>query len=293
MQASHAMRAALLYNPSAGGATTEAELVSALERIGWNVPFRVSEEHLAPHLSKHADVVVAAGGDGTVATVAKRLARTELPMAIVPMGTVNNVARSLGLDLEWMAAVAGLAAPVERRIDLGALYTGSKESYFVEGFSAGFLGHVLGNKARERHKKASRAFTLIANALETYPAHPYRVEADGRDLSGDYVLVAVMNARSLGPALALAPGARLDDGSLDVVRIRPEEKGAIIAALRRAESEEDIALPVFETSRAQRVRIHGLGRWAHLDDEPWELDDAVNIAVARRAVRWLAPHQDE
>ncbi|WP_394845407.1 hypothetical protein LZC95_51300 [Pendulispora brunnea] len=284
------MRAALLFNPGAGGATTEAELVSALDRIGWKVQFRVSEEHLDPDLSEHADVVVAAGGDGTVATVAKRLAHTELRMAIVPMGTVNNVARSLGLCLEPMAAIAGLATPVERRIDLGALCTGPKESYFVEGFSAGFLGHVLGEKASDRHKKkASRAFTLIANALETYPSHRYEVQADGRDLSGDYVLVAVMNARSLGPALTLAPRARLDDGKLELVCICPEEKRTIIDALRRAEKEEDLSLPAFETIRAERVRIHGLGRWAHLDDEPWELDDPVEIAVAAGAVRWLAP----
>ncbi|WP_394834818.1 NAD(+)/NADH kinase [Pendulispora rubella] len=285
------MRAALLYNSAAGGATSEVELVSALERIGWTVPFRVSEEHLDPNLSEHADVVIVAGGDGTVATVAKRLARTELPMAIVPMGTVNNVARSLGLDLEPMAAIAGLAAAAKRRIDLGVLRTGSRESYFVEGFSAGFLGHVLGNKASDRHKKASRAFTLIADALETYPAHRYAVEADGRDLSGDYVLVAVMNARSLGPALALAAEAKLDDGRLDLVRIRRDEKGAIIEALRRAEKEEDLELPAFETSRVQRVRIHGLGHWAHLDDEPWELDDAVDIVTAAGAVHWLAPRQ--
>jgi len=287
------MRAALLYNPGSGAALSEAALVSAIEETGWTIECRVSEAQLDADLRRRVDVVIAAGGDGTVAKVARRLAGTGLPMAIVPAGTVNNIARALGIGVDPRPAAARLAHATERRIDLGVVRaheTGPDEDdrardYFIEGFSVGILAHVLGEKVSREHKRHGRASSLIAAKLEGYAPRRYRIEADGRDLSGDYVLVAVLNIRSIGPGLRLAPDAVCDDGELDLVRVGPESKRALIAALRAATRDGDVELPPFDVRRTKHVRIRSEGHWAHLDDEPWKLDGEIAIGIEPAAVR--------
>ncbi|WP_394822217.1 diacylglycerol/lipid kinase family protein [Pendulispora albinea] len=297
------MRAVLVYNPRAGEKnsagednkkTSQATFVTALEAAGWTVSSCHTEDQLDRDALRDADAVVVAGGDGTVGRVAKQIAGGELPdipMAILPVGTVNNVARSLGVGIEPMMAVSRLERAVERRIDLGIVTTAASKAYFLEGVSAGVLAHVLANKAGHEHKSPAKASGLIARVLETYEPRHYRIEADGRDLSGDYVLIAVMNIRSLGPGLRLAPRAEHDDGELDVVRVGPHFKRALIDALYDIDSPADIVLPSFEVSRATHVRIRSEVQWAQRDDKAWELDGDVTLDVARGALRMLVPRE--
>jgi diacylglycerol kinase family enzyme len=289
MQGLSGMRATLLYNPSAGSAVLESQLTRALEEAGWAVDHCHPKKELEVCIGHDSDVVVVAGGDGTVGKVAKRLAGTGRAMAIVPMGTANNVARSLGIGVDPMIAVAGLARAVERKIDLGEVESDEGKEYFVEGFGVGVFAYVMGEKASRKHKKLRKALSLIADELEHYAPRRYQIEADGEDLSDNYLLASVMNMRSLGPALGLAPEAKYDDGELDVVLVHPESKDALVAHLRRAAEEGDIALPAFDGRRAQRVTIKSDGKWAHVDDRAREVVGELRIAVAPAAVRVLVP----
>ena len=281
------MRATLIYNPKSGTAASADELVTSLSKIGWQVDRCLPKKELDDCLCHGTEVVVVAGGDGTVAKVAKRLAGTTVPMAVVPMGTANNIARSLGIGVDPAAAVLDLASATERRVDLGVVHGKMEREYFVEGFGLGIFAHVLAERARKKDKKPSRALDLIADELETYAARHVEIEVGGQDLSGNYLLVAVMNTRSLGPALGVAPEAKCDDGQLDLVLIRPEAKRSLLAHLRRAAEHGDVALPAFETTRARRVRLATTG-WAHLDDETRELGGKTVVEVAAGVVKLLA-----
>src|SRR5262249_1986136 len=152
----------------------------------------------------------------------------------------------------------------------------------------GLFAYVMGERATKKHKKLRRAFGLIAEELEAYEPHYAAIEIDGRDRSGAHLLIAVMNMRTLGPALDLAPDARIDDGELDVVLVRPEQREALLAHLRRAESEGDLALPRFEVHRAKHVRIAG-HHWAHVDDRARPIVGEVRLRVEPRAARFLVP----
>jgi diacylglycerol kinase family enzyme len=283
------MRATLVYNARSGGAASEREIRSGLATIGWNVDRCLSERDLDDRLCRATDVVVVAGGDGTVGTLAKRLAGTGLPMAIVPMGTANNVARSLGIGVDPFAAVAGLARSGERHVDLGVVRSRQGTEYFLEGFGLGVLASVVAERASNDARKLHHAIALIAAELDEFVPGHFELEVDGRDLSGRYVLAAVMNARSLGPALGVAPQARCDDGQLDVVMIRPEAKATLLAHLRRAAENVDVALPSFETTRATSVRVRADGRWAHIDDYARRLEGDTCIEVAAGVVKVLVP----
>lgn len=284
------MRGTLVFNEKSGGAISQEQVASGLRAIGWKVRRVVTKDQLDDDSLCHAtDVVIVAGGDGTIAKVAKRLAGTHVPMAIVPMGTANNVARSLGLGIDPTTAVQGLANVVTRNVDLGLVRTGASTFYFLEGFGIGVFADVVAEKATKKTKALRRGLGLIASELETYRPPPCELEVEGRDMSGPYLLAAVMNARSLGPALELAPDAKCDDGQLDVVLIRPESRQALVTHLKRAASEAHIVLPAFDTSRATHVRLRADERWVHIDDRPLALTGPVTIDVAVGAVRLLAP----
>lgn len=283
------MNVTLVYNEKAGGAGAEDEVLAGLADIGWKVSRRITTRELESSLGHGADLFVAAGGDGTIGKVAKRVARTEIPMAIVPMGTANNVARSLGLGIDPVAAIAGLRHAVERRIDLGVVGGTIDNALFIEGFGVGVFADIMAERASKKDKKLRKALRLIADELEAYEPRHLELEVEGRDMSGLYILAAVMNGRSLGPALCFAPDARPDDGELDVVLVSPEAKPVLVSHLRRALEDGDIALPAFETVRATRVRMRADDRWAHVDDEPRVLHGHVTIDISANAVKLLAP----
>jgi diacylglycerol kinase (ATP) len=288
------MRATLIHNTKAGdGREPESmKIAGALEKLGWSVTsFDRRELEQAYANAKPGDVVIVAGGDGTVGKVAKRFAKTGVPIAVVPTGTANNIARTLGVGVEPRFAIESLERAVPRDVDLGVVTQGEKrEERFIEGFGMGVFAYVMGERAtKKKHKKLRRALALLAEELEFYEPHRAEIDVDGRDVSGDYVLVAVLNLLSLGPALRLAPQASFDDGELDVVLVRPEHRASFVAHLRRAAVEGDIALPTFEIHRARKVRIGGYGKWAHIDDCSREIEGEVEIRVEPGAVRFLVP----
>lgn len=284
------MRATLLHNPNSGSAPENDALVEAFAEIGWEVHQCVHKKLLEECLAEDpGDAVIVAGGDGTVGKVAKRLAGTDIPLVVLPTGTANNIARSLGIGVDCKAVISGLTKYVERNIDLGTLESSEGDEGFLEGFGVGVFAYVVGERATKKHKKLQRGLQLIADTLEKYEPKRVLIEIDGTDYSGDYLLVAAMNVRSFGPALGFAPHARMDDGLLDIVMVRPEAKEMLVAHLRRAAEEGDLALPHFETHLGQTMRLRADGRWAHCDDDPRELQGEVQIGIRAGAVRVLVP----
>src|SRR5688500_12104225 len=115
------MRVTAIYNPEAGpqGMTRE-RLARLLERAGYGATYVSAKgKRWKSSLENAGDLVVVAGGDGTTAKVAKRLAGRGVPLAILPAGTANNIARSLGLDRPLEHLVGEWAEALPMPIDLG------------------------------------------------------------------------------------------------------------------------------------------------------------------------------
>lgn len=291
VQSAPRVNVTLIHNPKAGdGRIPECdELTTAIADLGWKVK-AVDKSKLEERLADNpGDLVIVAGGDGTVGKVAKRLAKTGIPMAIIPTGTANNVARALGVGVEPKTALDFLPDAVVRQVDLGYVRFEESRQRFLEGFGVGLFAFVMAERATKKSKVLKKALGLLVKELETYEPRRARIKVDGRDISGEYIMACVMNARSLGPALALAPDAQLDDGELDVVLVRPEHRKSLLAHLTRAIEDGDIALPQFEAHRAKRVFIDGHGRWSHVDDCVHEQEREIEIGIDVGAVSFLVP----
>src|SRR5579864_6650661 len=203
------------------------------------------------------DLVIAAGGDGTVESVASGLMNTSMPLGIIPLGTYNNVANSLHIPSDIRQACALLSVGVPRRIDAGMVVARymKKPKVFLEISTVG-LGAVVGSLGQHMEKaRWDQAAQTMPAIVEMSPT-PMRLKVDdqSRDESVNSLLVTVSNTPRAGAGLSLAPGALLDDGRLDVSLYADMDQAGLVAA----------ALPVpfgdqsAADGRIRRFRIRSL-----------------------------------
>lgn len=168
-------------------------------------------------VEKGVETVVVWGGDGTVNEVASQLVGSGVNLGIVPAGSGNGLARELGLDRDPARALeVALQGPV-RRIDAGEL--GGRLFFNVAG--VGFDAQLAAAfNARTRRGAAGYAAAALREARRYEPAR-YSVTADGAVSSSRALLVAVANTRQYGNGAIIAPGARPDDGRLELVIVPP------------------------------------------------------------------------
>jgi diacylglycerol kinase family enzyme len=297
-----AMRVALYYNPTAGIQTLAAGDVTRLLRDEGHAV----DVHLKGHdaideaIDSRPQVIVAAGGDGTVAKVARALwkHRSTVPLFVIPLGSSNNIARTLGLSsIGVPLLVRGLASARDSVLDVGTITLGGRDMAFVEGAGAGFFGKSMhhGSSVRGRLRRALRRVRGIPGKGETHvrraaegfarlirraPVRAYRILADGVDFSGDYLAVEIMNIQSIGPRMLLAPDANPSDGLLDLVLIHPEGREALAALVEQRISPPAHAI---ERRRVHEVELSWPANEGHVDDEPWPRDDytASDAGLAR------------
>src|SRR6266478_1498650 len=174
------------------------------------------EPGLKKALKKPTDLVLAAGGDGTTAKVASRLVDSGIPLSVLPLGTANNLARALGFVASPEEIIARLEGGRKQVFDVGLATGPWGGRYFFEGAGGGLLADYVraAKKEEKKNRKAeklskeqqmARHSALLRRMLHDYPARQWKIEIDGKDIAGRYVLWEAMNISSAGPALHLAP----------------------------------------------------------------------------------------
>ena len=288
------MRLTLIHNPEAGDdQPSRDELVALARDAGFRVRYQDAHaKDWARALDEPADIVVVAGGDGTVAKVVKQLVFHDVAVAIMPLGTANNIALSVGARGAPADIMRGLTDSDARTIALDVAQARAPwgTTCFVESAGTGFFGNVLrrvsDDEARSGADKPTtpveQAARNVLGALGRYrPVHRH-VLADGEDLSAAYLLVEAMNVRSIGPRMELAPAADPGDGFIDLVLVRDTDRRALVDYLESIADGAPVA-PVFETRRVQRVSFVWDIADGHLDDEPWPeggIEQSSGIASA-------------
>src|SRR5947209_13418386 len=190
------MRILLVHNPKAGGEEHEGEdFMKALKKAGHKAIYKSSKEKgITRALKKKVDLILVAGGDGTVSKVARRLVamHSEVPLAVLPLGTANNFARTLGFCLSQKELIEQLNDGKYDTFDVGLARGPWGKRYFFEGAGAGLFADYLrapkedGKKDKPKSKvEAMRSHVReLHRRLRTYRARQWEIEVDGSDLSG-------------------------------------------------------------------------------------------------------------
>ena len=227
------MRVLVLHNPKAGGGGhSKGDLLDALRRKGFLPSYcSTKDEGFAEALCEPTELVVAAGGDGTVRKVLTELPDRSVPVTVLPLGTANNIARSLHIagTVEGLAARWAGAANVP--FDIGMARDASGRHLFVESIGIGAIADAIAladatpaemENGLDHGRDALRAVVRNAKSL------PFTLAAHGEATSGNCLLLEVMNTPLIGPNLRLAPPADTGDGLLDVVWIPSEAREALL-----------------------------------------------------------------
>jgi YegS/Rv2252/BmrU family lipid kinase len=270
------MRLAVIMNQAAGGGRPYKKLDQYLKNWphhDWSV--EVHSTYAPGHAGEIArellgnppDLLAICGGDGTVNEVASRVPNPPFPVALLPAGTANVLARELGLPIDPVRALNIALERVVRKVDLGVVRART-EHYFLLMAGVGFDAYIV-SKVNLRIKQKMGVAAYYGATLRhvlTYSFPEFEVSTESETVRATSCLVA--NAQSYGGGLVLTPGADMSDGLLDVLVLCQKPKidylRFIVAAWRGHPAKYPWALHL----KTRSAKISGpRGIWAHVDGE--------------------------
>lgn len=214
-------RALLIVNPSSrsGGLGLHAAAAHRLRSGGITLLEARCEaaRDVSPRILAHRatiDCVIVAGGDGTINAAARGLMETGLPLGVLPLGTANDFARSIGVPDDVEAAAEVIARGFTRKVDLGEVNGHPFFNVASIGLAADLAKHLTRDRKR-RFGRASYALTAAKVLMRASPFHATLLVGD-RKIMVRTLQIAVGNGRYYGGGNVVAPDARIDDGSLDL-----------------------------------------------------------------------------
>jgi diacylglycerol kinase family enzyme len=279
------MRITVIHNPSSGDTPVgRDELVSILEDEGYQTAYYSTKDNKKRKKdwrwaidNEPGDLVLAAGGDGTVRKVALALAGSPTPFAVLPLGTANNIAKTLGLHGKIGTIAKRWRRARPRPFDLGVVEGTRDDGRFVESFGGGLFAKLIERATEDVEtgrkvvgRETDRAVFVLREITRQTRAEHWQITIDGRDASGSYLAVEVLNVRFGGPNIALASKADPRDGRFEVVMIGRTERDALASYLK-SRLEHGAAPPLELPVRRARAVTLGAPRGVpfHLDDQTW------------------------
>lgn len=255
------MRVLLIGNPASGGGRGKKrmELVERhLRSAGCKVDARLSERpghasEILDEVPSETDRVVACGGDGLVQQVATALAGRDLPMAIVPAGRGNDVARALGVPLSLPLAARAAVEGVESRMDLGE----ADGRLFCTAAACG-LDAEVSRRSRDSRFQLPGPGTYVVELLRAlfgFPPFAVRIQHDGGVFECRALAVAAANTPTYGGGFRIAPDASTDDGCLDVCVVREMPKLRALRLFPLIFSGRHAELPEVVMLRTSELRL--------------------------------------
>jgi diacylglycerol kinase (ATP) len=302
------MRVMVVHNPTAGeNILTKDALLAALHNAGHDTVYLSTKDRRVPsRVQEPRDLLLAAGGDGTVRKVALKLADAHTPIVVVPLGTANNVGRSLGMPRDVREIIDSIGSFREVAFDIGRIGGKWGQRRFIEAAGFGVFAEVMA--VAKNHAPTELARTLGADAeivrdlrlfkavLALHKATMCRIEIDGDVVEQKLLLVEVMNIPTIGPNLQFAPNADPGDGEFDVAIAAEGARAELAAYVEDRIAGRSTGAPKLMLRRARRLRIRWHSPLAHVDDAHWaarepgmEAGHTFEITIAKKARRFLAP----
>lgn len=289
------MRAILCHNRKSGdGDHSGPALLETLKRAGIAARYcDVKSGDLRRALREPVELIIAAGGDGTVADVAKAMPDRSVPLAILPLGTANNIAHSFRIMSKSPVdeLVKGWDLNRFKPLDIGVAAGSWGERPFVEAVGLGALPLLILKKSNgEPTAKVGEGRNALRDELAEAAAIDVRLTIDGAAIPTDDVLaIEVVNIAYTGPRLPLLEGGDKPRGTLGLAVIRRQERVAMMSWLNAPHS----GRAPFAQLSGRRVELRWNNAPLRIDDEAMELPPSPQHAIASidgRHVKLLVPH---
>lgn len=227
-----ATQVTLFHNPTSGVLQhSEKDILKTLRKKGFVTTYvDIKADDFSQHLENPGELIVVAGGDGTVKKISKHVVGKGVPIGLLPLGTANNIATSLGIFGEPGAIIKSWNLSLKKPYDVGLVKGPHGEKFFFESVGFGPLTQLMKQHPKIKSNKRSReeglkeAYRHLKRIVKDSKSHPCTIWADGQHFSGNFILMEITNVPFIGPNLKLAPNADPEDGLLDVVFVEEEER---------------------------------------------------------------------
>lgn len=286
----------ILHNPSAGTSDHSREILQTqLQNVGFECSYYSTKKtEQDEFISDRADIMAVVGGDGTVRKLAdqmlnRKVINRRLPIALLPCGTANNIGRTLNIDGTEEEIVGRWANENIQPFDVAEV-KGLKETNFImEALGFGVFPKLikkmksLKNKPEDAEKELELALEILHDIVLNYKGRDCELIVDGKDVSGQYLMVEIMNIQSVGPNLNIAPLADTHDGKLDVVAVPLDQRDALAKYVKNRLKEGKDEVFFGNAIKASNVKIKWKGKLLHADDMLLEQKKQAPISLwARR-----------
>jgi len=238
-------------------------------------------------------MIVAAGGDGTLNEVVNGIGgnRSRARLGLIPLGTGNDFARTLGIPTDLDEAIAVLASGHTRAIDLVRV-TSDRVRYFVNVSAGGFSG-LVNEKLTPKMKRTWGPLAYLRSAVAALPQlRAYRTKVSlgkRKQLSLSLYNVVIANGRYVAGGRLIAPKASITDGLLDIILIQERSAAELALLAAQVALGKHLSSDAIVFRRATKVTVNSKpGMWFNVDGELVGNLPAT-FEVLRRALRFVVP----
>jgi diacylglycerol kinase (ATP) len=278
-----------IVNPNAGKKTS-ASIIKTIEKgcqekVNYHVVLWENKDHFVDistllNSGDYTDAI-AVGGDGTVNKVASLLVGSNIRLGIIPIGSGNGLARSLGLSMKVDTAIKQILVGESRIIDTGCI---NGEPFFCTS-GLGFDAHIAWLFGQSKFRGFRNYAKITVSQLLKYKAKEYMLEMNGEVFRRKAFLITVANAGQYGNDVYIAPNARLDDGLFHVVIVKPFNilhlPVIFIRVLMKKEQSKNIA----ETYTTTHLKISRTEADSiHFDGEPHMAGLELNYTIVKNSL---------
>lgn len=168
-------------------------------------------------VTRHFDIVVAVGGDGSINEIARGLRGSKTALGIIPLGSGNGLARALKIPLHIDKAMELIVTGRPRPMDVGF----ANEHLFLSNAGLGFDAKVAEEFRHTKHRGLYGYASQVIKSFKNYRYLPYHIEIDGKTIEEPAFLLTIANSNQFGFEFKLASAATVFDGKFDLCLVRP------------------------------------------------------------------------
>jgi diacylglycerol kinase (ATP) len=292
-------RVKLIFNPAAGEAKGTpvqlTEVVSAMQ--AWKLmpevfllePGSDLAAMVQDALAHGIHLFAACGGDGTISTVAKAVAGQPATLGILPAGTQNNIARSLGIPADFPSAVAVLRTGRRVKADMGKLVCGGTETSFIELCSVGLVSTVFPSADDIQHGHLEKIGDFLSALVTCAPSEIQLTLEDGQQITKNGHVVLVCNMPYIGRHFQVGGASSFKDGLLDVLLFGEVSKMHLIGHAVKGTNFNDLDDPRIQHYHVRTLAITTIPPMPVMADGAALGEGSVYIEVKHRALAMMAP----
>lgn len=293
----------ILHNPNAGDENhMKSSLINFINENGYKpLYYEIKKTNKWKKKLSQADLVIVAGGDGTVRRLIKvlvnrTLLEPQVPIAILPMGTANNIWKVVHKNstIDVLNFIAHWSKKNIQFLDMGVIGIHKKMNFFLE--SAGFgvipllikeMDNIDVSHLETKQDELTFALQTLHQLILKIPAQRYQISTTNGDYKAKAIMVEVMNSPYIGPNFHIAQTIKIDDGLLDIVIVTEEQRAEFAHYIKNL-IDGKVSEFIPKIIVAEKCKIITKDKDFHMDDELLEVNQRnFNFEVRKNIIGFV------